>query len=38
MSDRIAVMHAGTIAAVLPRETATAATIMAAALGHAAGG
>jgi rhamnose transport system ATP-binding protein len=34
MSDRIAVMHAGTIATVLPRETATAANIMAAALGH----
>jgi len=34
MSDRIAVMHAGTITAVLPRETATAANIMAAALGQ----
>jgi rhamnose transport system ATP-binding protein len=34
MSDRIAVMHAGTITAELPRETATAATIMAAALGN----
>ena len=34
MSDRIAVMHAGTIAAVLTRDTATAANIMAAALGH----
>ena len=33
MSDRIAVMHAGTIAAELPRETATAAAVMAAALG-----
>jgi rhamnose transport system ATP-binding protein len=33
MSDRIAVMHAGRIAAELPRETATADTIMAAALG-----
>jgi hypothetical protein len=31
-------MHAGTIAAVLPRDTATAANIMAAALGHAASG
>ena len=35
MSDRIAVMHAGTIAAELPRESATAASIMAAALGSA---
>ena len=34
MSDRIAVMHAGTIATVLSRETATAANIMAAALGQ----
>jgi rhamnose transport system ATP-binding protein len=34
MSDRIAVMHAGTIAVVLHRDTATAANIMAAALGH----
>jgi rhamnose transport system ATP-binding protein len=34
MSDRIAVMHAGTIVAELPRETATAASIMAAALGQ----
>jgi rhamnose transport system ATP-binding protein len=34
MSDRIAVMHAGTIAAVLPRDGATAASIMAAALGQ----
>jgi rhamnose transport system ATP-binding protein len=33
MSDRIAVMHAGRIAAELPREAATADTIMAAALG-----
>ena len=33
MSDRIAVMHAGTIATVLRREEATAAKIMAAALG-----
>jgi rhamnose transport system ATP-binding protein len=33
MSDRVAVMHAGTIAAELPRESATAASIMAAALG-----
>lgn len=38
MSDRIAVMHTGTIAAMLARETATAASIMAAALGHGAGG
>jgi rhamnose transport system ATP-binding protein len=33
MSDRIAVMHAGTIATELPRATATAAAVMAAALG-----
>lgn len=33
MSDRVAVMHAGRIAAELPRETATADSIMAAALG-----
>jgi rhamnose transport system ATP-binding protein len=35
MSDRIAIMHAGTVAAELPREGATAASIMAAALGSA---
>jgi rhamnose transport system ATP-binding protein len=34
MSDRIAVMHAGTIVATMERDAATAANIMAAALGH----
>jgi rhamnose transport system ATP-binding protein len=34
MSDRIAVMRAGTVRAVLPRSEATQATILAAALGH----
>jgi rhamnose transport system ATP-binding protein len=34
MSDRIAVMRAGTVRAVLPRAEATQATILAAALGH----
>ena len=34
MSDRIAVMHAGTIVATIERGAATAANIMAAALGH----
>jgi rhamnose transport system ATP-binding protein len=34
MSDRIAVMHAGTIAAEFPRDAATPANIMAAALGN----
>jgi len=34
MSDRIAVMHAGTIVATMERADATAANVMAAALGH----
>ena len=34
MSDRIAVMHAGTIATTMERDAATAANVMAAALGH----
>jgi len=34
MSDRIAVMHAGSIVATMERGDATAANIMAAALGH----
>jgi rhamnose transport system ATP-binding protein len=34
MSDRIAVMHAGTIVATMERNGATAANVMAAALGH----
>jgi rhamnose transport system ATP-binding protein len=34
MSDRIAVMHAGTIVTTMDRATATAANVMAAALGH----
>ena len=34
MSDRIAVMHAGTIVTTMEREAATAANVMAAALGH----
>jgi len=34
MSDRIAVMHAGTVVTTTDRESATAANIMAAALGH----
>jgi rhamnose transport system ATP-binding protein len=34
MSDRIAVMHAGTIVATMDRDAASAANIMAAALGH----
>ncbi len=37
MSDRIAVMHGGTIAAVLDRETATQEAILERALGHADG-
>ena len=34
MSDRIAVMHAGSIVATMDRDAASAANIMAAALGH----
>ncbi len=34
MSDRIAVMHAGTIVTTMERDAATAANVMAAALGH----
>jgi ABC-type sugar transport system ATPase subunit len=38
MSDRIAVMHNGTIAGVLAREEATQHNILALALGHAPSG
>jgi rhamnose transport system ATP-binding protein len=37
MSDRIAVMHAGTVVTTMERDAATAANVMAAALGHSQG-